>query len=260
MSGINFQTTPFNQKVTILDDAKMSLTADPIEGNKPGRAPKLNFSLRGNYPHIRIRLNNGKTKEEGNIDLAIDLLTFMGITVALEDACRSQQPMTKTFAVKRQGFDRNTKRPTEPYIAALVIVGKDRDGYEFIGIQRGQNANSKNYLTLKFKFLPAEFHPVIDQATGQSLSGPEVSNLIARGYTKLLQSLVPLINANVWDYSTTQEGKWAIKNAGNNQQNTTGYTPQYNNQSSQASAPAAAPQTQSQSSSNDNPFDDDIPW
>lgn len=225
--AINFQKTPFNQNVTILDDNKHCLYGDPIEGNQPGRSPKLFFSLKGNYPHLRIKLNNGQTGKDGNLDLAMDMPSMMALIVALEDATRAKEAMSTCIEVRRQGFDRQTNRPTEPYVYAYVIVGKDRDGCEFIGIQRGKK-DSKGYLALKFQFTAPDFHGIIDMATGQAVSRPRLSNIMARAWIKILSQWLPLIEANIWDYNITQEGKFAIKRAaengvGDNQSRNNGY-------------------------------------
>lgn len=213
--SITLQQTPFNQKVTILNDSKYSLEGDPIEGSKPGRPPRLFFEVHGNYPRIRIRLNNCVQGEQGRLDLALDLIALTSIIEMIEAASKSANPVSYAMEVKKRGFDRQTNKPTEPYTQALIVIGRNTDGRVFFGVQRG-NKNSKNYLKLNFHFLPPEFHPVIDLQTGQPLAASSVSTLIAKAWVRLLTNLVMLINANTWQYSETWEGKQAAKNGGNN--------------------------------------------
>lgn len=274
--SIQFQQTPFNQKVTLLNDNKYALIGDPIEGNQPGKAPKLNFEVRGNYPHIRIKLNNGQKGKDGQIDLALDLLALSSIIVAIEDAVRSREPMSQFIAVKRRGFDRSTNKPTEPYIYALIVVGRDTDGEVFFGVQIG-NKNSKNHQVLKFHFTPPDYHPIVDGQSGELIDTSRLSSIMARAWAKLLENLVPLINANVWDYNTTSEGKWAneraqkeggnnqggYNNGGNNnyQRNNNSYNNNRggNNYGNYDSQPKPVEQAASNAPA-DAGFDDDLPW
>lgn len=266
---IQQQETPFKQKVTILNDSKYSLEGDPIEGTKPGRPPRLFFEVHGNYPRIRIRLNNGQQGEQGRIDLALDLVALSAIIEMIDQAAKSQQPMSNAIEVKKRGFDRQANKPTEPYTQALIVIGRSQEGNVFFGVQRG-NKNSKNYLKLNFHFTPPEFHPVINLQTGQPAERSVVSTLIARAWVRLLSELMFLINAHIWNYNDTWEGKQAAKN-GDNNNGSNGYTSYnrnpapdnnggYGGNSSSGynnSAPAA-------NSYNSNPppanFDDDIPF
>ena len=207
--------TPFKQKVTILNDSKYALEGDPIEGTKPGRPPKLNFEVHGNYPRIRIRLNNGQQGEAGRIDLALDLVALSAIIEMIDQAAKSQQPMSNAIEVKKRGFDRQTNKPTEPYTQALIVIGRSQEGNVFFGVQRG-NKNSKNYLKLNFHFAPPEFHPVINLQTGQPAERSVVSTLIARAWVRILSELMFIVNANLWNYNETWEAKQAAKNGDNN--------------------------------------------
>lgn len=259
------QTTPFNQKVTILNDNKLRLTGEPLEGNEPNRLPWMCFSLVQNYPYIKVNLNNGKQKEEGKFDLALDQVAFQAIISALEDAVRSKEPTMVTIGVKRRGFDRTTNRPSEPYLYATVTVGKDADGCEFIGIQRGKK-ESKNYVSLKFSFTDPEYHPVIETATGQPASRSRVSNLIARGFIRLLNQYMSVLNVLTWKYENTGEGKFALKQQeknGGNQGNQGGYKPQYN-QNNSGGYNGGNNSSYSSSSESDNQanksFDENLPW
>lgn len=259
--SIQFQDAPFNQRVTLLNDAKFRLIGDMLEGNQPGRLPFMQVSLNKNYPQIRVVLNNGKKGDEGSFVLNLDMQTFMGILVALEDATRAKQEMCHLFDVKRQAFDPATRKPKEPYSYAVIAVGKNVDGVEFIGIQRG-NPGGKNFVRVNFFFTAPEFHPILDRTTMQPATRQTVSNLMARGFVKLYTQLLPLINAHTWVYAETAEAKREAKRAQQgqqggygNQQQQQGYQPSYQPQAQPAVAPAApavAPQ--------DNSFEDDIPW
>lgn len=259
--SINFQVTPYGNKTTILEDNKYCLYGDPIEGNAPGKTPKLFFSLRGNYPHIRIKLNNGKQKEEGNVDLPLDLITMMSIVECLNQVANTRDPHTHVVGVKKAWWDKTNNRPGEPFIAAFIYIGRDNDGECFIGVQRGKSKESKDYLKMKFHFTPAEFHPILDAQTQQPLAKPQTSTIMARAWVRLLTQLLPMINANVWDYNITNEGKFALKQAGGNTGNQNGgYT-----QRSSAPAPAAEPGYGEMKAQQSEPkpepsFDEDFPW
>lgn len=270
--SITFQKTPFDQKVTILDDQKYCLFGDPVDGTLPGKQPKLFFSIRGNYPHIRIFLNNGKQGNEGKIDLALDLLAYMCLIQQLEEVALSPTPVTHCVAVKQVRFDKETKKRSEPYVGAIIAVGRNTDGEVFLGVQRGKSPESKNYLRMRFHFAPPDFHPLMDEK-GEVLSRSKVSTIVARAWVRLLTQVIPLVNTHVWDYATTNEGSWAIKkkaeegNGGGNYQggykqrnngsynngnNGGGYNNPPRNEggyNSQPSEPAA-----------DKSFDDDLPW
>lgn len=254
------QVNPFGQKVTILNDVKLRLTGDPVDGNQPGRLPFLFFDMPGNYPRLTAQLNNGKKGDEGRIQFNLDMVAFQMIISSLEDAIRAKQPMSRSIAVKKASFDRQNNRPGEPYVFGYVIVGKDADGCEFIGIQRGSK-DSRNYAKVKFGFTTPEFHPLIDTATGQPASRQEVSSLIARGYVRFLSQAVTFINTALWEYASTAEGKRANKqnNGGDNNQQK-GYGEGYG-QRSQASnnydEGKASTQTYSEPTES---FDDDLPF
>lgn len=255
--SIQIQKTPYNQSVTILNDNKYTLTGDPIEGNKPGRTPRLGFNMRGSYPEIVIRLNNGKTGEEGRISLPIDLIAFNQFIVMLEDAIKSTSPIANIMHVKKAGFDAAARKPIEPYVYAAIVVGRDTDNCVFVSVVRGK-PGSKNHLKLKFHFIEPEFHPLVDASTGERLPRDKVSTMVARAYKKTLEQLLPMVNAHLWDYTRTIEGKMAAKNAGNgnngnnggynNQQSNSGYST--NNSGGSYNAPAEPQQASF----------DDIPW
>ena len=259
------QVTPFNQKVTILNDNKLRLTGEPLEGNEPNRLPWMCFALVQNYPYIKVNLNNGKQKEEAKFDLALDQVAFQAIISAMEDAVRSKEPTMITIGVKLKGFDRATNRPTDPYLYATVTVGKDADGCEFIGIQRGKK-DSKNYVSLKFGFTDPEFHPVIETTTGQPASRQRVSNLIARGFIRLLNHYMTVLNVMTWRYENTGEGKFALKQAeqrgggqGGNGGNS-GYKPQYNQNNSSSNQSSGYSSEQESSNPVTKGFDENLPW
>ena len=277
------QQTPgqYSRNVTLLNDNKLRLHGEPLEGNQPGRLPWMCFELVQNYPYIRVNFNNGKQKEEGSMSLALDQVAFNAILSALEDATRAKEPTMITIAVKRQGFDRQTNKPTEPYIYATVTVGKDADGCEFIGIQRAKPGSNK-YISLKFGFTAPEFHPILDTATGQPTSRQRVSNLIARGFVRLLNQYMTILNAFTWKYENTGEGKYALKraeqqgNGGNNQggyqggsfsNRANGNNGGYNNSGNRAGNVNGASNTSSQSGDQqpskpqeDAGYDENLPW
>lgn len=277
--SIAFQNTPFNQKVTIMDDQKYCLFGDPIEGTLPGKMPKLFFSIRGNYPHIRIFLNNGKSGNDGKIDLALDLLAYMCLVQQLEEVAKATQPVTQCIAIKQTRFDKETKKRSEPYIGAILAVGKNADGEVFLGVQRGKSPESKNYLRMLFHFAPPDFHPLLD-ADGNVLPRSRVSVIVAKAWVRLLTELIPLINVHVWDYATTPEGSWAIKRqaeqGGGNNNNGGGYTSRQNNGGGYNNNNSGGYNNRQENNSYSNnnsggysapaepaaekSFDDDLPW
>lgn len=255
--SIQYQTTPFNQKVTALNDNKFRLYAPtPIEGNQNGRVPTLYVDTKGNNPRMMVRLNNGKQGDEGRIELNLDLPTMTAILIMMEDAIRAKQAMTQAVQVKRGGWDRQANKPRDPWVFATIHVGKDADGLEFIGVQTKQQK-------IAFYFTEAEFHPFIDTATNQPATRQQVSNVLARSWVKMMSILVPMVVAHVWNYDASPEGQRARrdreKNGGNGNNNQGGYSnnngynanrnnggynnnqqqqPQYNPQPAAALAPA----------------------
>lgn len=204
--SIHYQDGHFNQKLTVLNDAKLRLYGDLIEGNQPGRLPFAYFDFRGNNPRLRAILNNGKKGDEGTITLNLDIMVVFSILEAIKEACNSSEPTVRLFEVKKQGFDQATRKPKEPYTYAVIAVGKNTDGVEFIGIQRG-NENRKDFAKCTFYFMPPEFHQILDKTTMQPLPKNKTSNIMARAYASLLTRLMPLIAANVWEYQQTPEAK-----------------------------------------------------
>ena len=260
--SIQFQTTAYNSKVTILNDEKLALTGEPIEGNKPGRTPKLNFVIHGNNARCIVKLNNGKQDDEGRIVFPIDLPTMFNIIVALEDAVKAKEAMGTIIEVKRTGFDRTTNKPTDPYAYGWITIGKDSDGNEFIGVQRGKK-ESKHHVKVKFFFTHPEFHPVLD-SNGQPVSRQRLSNIVARGYIKLLESMIPYINAHVYDFNTTPTGKWMLEQKAKNGNNYSNNNHNRNNDTNDnGGSYNSNNSSNNSSSSNDNPdssFDDDFPF
>ena len=259
--SIQYQQNPFNQKLTMLSDPKYALTGDPIEGNKPGRNPKLFLEMNGNYPRVRVQLNNGQKGDDGRIVLNLDLVAAMSIITALEDATHAKEPCVQLIEVKRRGYDRAANKSTEPYGYAWIAVGKNSDGCEFIGVQRGKK-DSKNYLKLNFNFTHPEFHPILDGSTGQEVTRQKLSNIIARGFVKLWSSLLPIVAANVWDYNTTPDGKWALEQAAKNPRDgQSGGYQQYANNRQRDERPQQSSYTPpAESSSPDASFDDEFPF
>lgn len=255
------QLNPFDQKVTILNDVKLRLVGEPLEGNQAGRLPFLFFDIPGNYPRLTAQLNNGKKGDDGRIQFNLDMMAFQMIISSLEDAIRAKQPMSRSIAVKKSTFDRQANRPGEPYIFGYIIVGKDADGCEFIGIQRG-NKDSRNYAKVKFGFTAPEYHPLIDTATGQPASRQEVSSLIARGYVRFLTHAMTFINTALWEYASTAEGKRTNKqNSGGNQQK--GYGDGYGQRKQAAENNGYGGGGNSSTQTYSEPtegFDDDLPF
>lgn len=215
--SIQYQNTPWGkQKATILNDDKLRLYGDQVEGNQPGRPPIMWIDTWNNYPRMMIDLRNGKDAKERRIELNLDLIAFNMLITMVEKSIRSQEPVLYRFEVKTRGWDRQNNRPGDPYVKASIIVGKDSDGLEFIGIQM----KDKKYA---FRFTEPEYHPVINTQTNQPATRKEVSSLIAIGWVRIMSQLVALVNAHTWSFEETQGAKMhrnqQEKNGGNNQNN-----------------------------------------
>lgn len=264
--SIQYQPTPFQQKVTILNDDKFRLYgSQPVEGNQNGRVPTLHVDTKGNNPRLMVRLNNGKKGDEGRIEMNLDLPTFTALLVMMEDAIRAKQTMSQAIQVKKAGWDRQANKPRDPYLYATIHIGKDADGLEFIGIQQ---KNTK----LGFYFTEPEFHPIVDTATGQQATRQQISSILARAWVKMMTILVPVVTSHVWDYEATPEAKRAKRqqqNGGNNGGNGNGYNNnnsysqnhgynanQQNNYQQQSQQQYSAPQQQQQQA--EPQFDDNF--
>lgn len=260
--SIAFQTTPNNAKVTALSDAKLQLVGDPISGGNPQRPPVLVVDFQQNHPRLRVKLNNGsREQEERQIDLNVDVVVFQTLMESIIEMSNKPDVDSIAIAVKRQAYDRAAKRFSDPYVYGYVIAGKDADGCMYIGIQRGANEQSKNFIRIKFNFIEPEFHPIIDRGTMQPAPRNKVSCIIARGWASYYAKAMPIVHNSIWDYSKTEIGKWEAKKAGENggNNNNGGYNNNRNNNYNngnnnnyqQQSKPAPAA---------DLGMDDDIPW
>lgn len=256
--AIYFQDGEFNQKrLTILNDERLRLIGEQIEGNQPYRLPFFQIRAKAkNMFEFRAVLNNGKKDDEGRIVFDVDLPTVMNFLTCLEDTIRSKEPCCHLIEMKRMGFDRQTRKPTGYYTVGVVAVGRNKDGVEYVGVQRG-NKGSNNYMKVNFFFVEPEAAPLLDASNNlQPLSKVKTSNIIARGMHKLWSYAVMEVAAHNWDYNETQEA-YRARRANKNGNHNGGYN-NNNYRANNNNANASTNNTDNSADSFSSSFEEDI--
>lgn len=186
MADFNGGNYPPRQK-TILDDRKLTLYA-PNPNN--GRA-SLRWAMAGCNPRITVWSGMESDKDNGKSEAKMDLKTFMAFLVILEETIDAAKltPAGEARGVQiAMGFFKDGR---VNHISDLH-VGQDKEGVIYISVV-AKNGNTP----VKFPFVTEEYHNFRHRG-GEEFSKAEASAVMAKGYLKLLQSIVPILSERNW--------------------------------------------------------------
>lgn len=185
----DFQQQP--RQKTILEDRKLTMYAR----NPAGGRSTLKWAVINGNPRITVWSGMEGDKDNGKAEAKMDLKTFMAFTVMLEEACKLAPGETAGGYIE-MGFPRDGKITT----TADLHVGRDKAGLVYISVV-ARNGNT----AIQFPFVTEDFHKFFHRGQEQ-YSAAEVSVVMARGYVRILQALVPQICAATWKEPEPKQG------------------------------------------------------
>jgi hypothetical protein len=172
--------------VNALRDYKLALLADPAEGaiEQNGRTmpPTFKVGVKDNQPYFVVYTNVKDDANKGVIEANMDLYTFGAVMAAVKAAAVDPNFATLIFQNKGYFYGANG-RSEQPGVKSQTVVGRDSDGNVFIAL------TAKNRPNIRFRFLPSEWHNLID-AKGNPVPNTTVSSLYASGYASVIELLV----------------------------------------------------------------------
>lgn len=170
----SFQKPPF----TVFDLQKLRLTGKQWT-QEDRAAPTLMVLVHNGNPRFRIYMNDGQNKSA--IPVAFDPKDFYALLDGIKEIA-NDTAVNKIPIKIRVSFDKGA-RLDKPAISVVVTIGRDTDGFVYIGIQP--------------KGLPQAIFPFIDttfaewySATGEVSPPNIVSSCYARGWARLMEEMV----------------------------------------------------------------------
>lgn len=167
-----------------LDNKKLNLST-PTPGVDKKWA-SLIWGIYANNPRITVYTNDpndtGESNGYGKISANLDLPVFYSLTMLLSKIIDG--PNDQKECIQNKGYTFfNRKRSDEPAVISSLWLGKDKEGVVWISV------TAKNRPIIKFNFAPSSFHHFV-HGDGTPYTAPEISQLFAKGYVRLLEELM----------------------------------------------------------------------
>lgn len=141
--------TPPPRVLSALDEIKLRLTAEPVNGGK-GR-PSLSVRVVKNNIRMTVYTNVEGDAGGGKIEAALDSVNFFVFLKYLDQAIRSKDKFRRNIQNKNFVWTAG-KRADTPTLVSTIVIEKDEEGCVFISIINNLST------PVKFYFLPSSFH------------------------------------------------------------------------------------------------------
>lgn len=225
--------TPPPRVLTALDEIKLRLTAEPVNGGK-GR-PSLSTRLAKNNVRLTVYTNVEGDAGGGKIEAALDSPNFFVFLRYIDMAIKSKEHFHRKIENKNYTWS-GGKRSDHPSVTSTIIVEREEDGSIFISIVNNMAT------PVKFYFLPSTFHTYKNK-DGQ-VNRAEITQIYASAWIDLLARLTPHVLADNYipPEPKNNDFKGGNRNNGGGQNQGGGYNNQQRN------------------SGNSNAFGDDGNW
>jgi hypothetical protein len=180
-----FSDKPARAK-TPLDNNKLQLYAM----NDEGKSARLLWSIINNNPRITVYTNmstdSGEEKNFGRISANLDMPVFMTVLELLNNV--GSLPNGEKYVMENKGYTYvGGRRSDNPTKVSELWIGKDAEGVVWLSVV------AEGRPKIKFELLLPSFHTLMSASTGQPLGKAKVSEIVAKGYVRLLTQLVPVI-------------------------------------------------------------------
>lgn len=167
------------RKKHILDDRKMTLTAEGVNG---GTRPTLRITVVGNNPRFIVYTNVPNDKDNGKIQAELDGHAFYTVLQALQLVIDGKHDR---LIMENKNFSWfGGKKSDAPSVQSKIVVGKDKDGCLYMSVLSKDQERPK----IKFIFGLSWFHELIGP------NGPvppaEISVLAAKAWMEMAGELV----------------------------------------------------------------------
>jgi hypothetical protein len=184
-------------------------------------------------------------KDKGKAEAKMDMKTFMAFLVVLERAVNA--PNGESF---NTGIEMGFPRDGKITITADLKIYRDKNGVVGISVV-SRNGNS----AILFPFTTEDFHR-FQHKGGESYSEADISQVMALGYVRLLNVLVPQLCKETWKEPEPRQGGQGGYNNNRGGQGG-GYN---NNRNGGGGYNGGGGQRQAPAEDSAAGGDDDIPW
>jgi hypothetical protein len=131
----------------------------------------------------------GEEKNFGRISANLDMPVFMTVLELLNRV--ETLPNGEKYVMENNGFTYlGGRRSDKPSKVSELWIGKDAEGVIWLSVVADGRPK------VKFELLLPSFHTLMSASTGQPLGKAKVSEIVAKGYVRLLTQLVPIIYNN----------------------------------------------------------------
>lgn len=208
---------PTRKKIA-LDNRKLTLSV-PCPSAQ-GKYSTLAWRLVSNNPRIDVYTNdpqdNTAKNNNGKISAAMDAPTFSAFVQLLKETISSAVPVKYKIENKNFIFP-GGKRSEKPVIVSELVLIKDDEGVIWLSVLSSDKERPK----IKFPLINNEYHNFFKEG-GVKFSKGEASQLYARGYVNLIESMMNHLLITEWvepEIKKKPEGGGYKNNNQNNSQN-----------------------------------------
>jgi hypothetical protein len=185
MAGNNSGFQPPPRVKNALDNRKLNLSS-PCPTN-PGKKSNLIWGLYEGNPRLTVYIGDN---EGSKVSAALDLPVFQAFLALLESA-PSKEPGWKNCIENKNFTWYGGKRSEAAEVVSELWVGKDKEGQIWISV------TDKKAPKVQFFFSEPEFHH-FKHGDGTSFTKAETSELFAKGYISILNSVVNSLFVTSW--------------------------------------------------------------
>lgn len=229
MSEQNQQPKAPAFKPNASDDINKALrSANPVyDGARPAI---LRWTVYRNQPRIVVWTNNPNDNKE-RVTCTMSFPDAYSLLYAMEELYRKGEENLIQMECFNFDYDEQTgERSEKATKQATVVVGVDRDGYEYIGVVK---ASDSAQVPIKFYYRPNNYQRLVDKS-GQELDKFKVSKIYALGYVEMWRQLLAAVDASGYEKITYANNYQSNPNGNGYQKkqynNNNGYQKkQYNN-------------------------------
>lgn len=198
------QQSQYPQRVkTILDDAKLRLSADPLPGGQGRPSFSIYYSGTSN-PRIDVYTNMPNDKDNGRIRGDLDLPTFFDFLELIRELASSDAIPEQPYVIENmtKPWDKANNRPgKEMVVATRLIAGKDDKGRIYVALTSFDKERPK----IRFYFGTGFFHS-LGLPNGVKLSDDRVSRIKALSFVNMMGPLMANVAARDWKPKEDKKG------------------------------------------------------
>ena len=174
------KTTYPKTERSVIQDPKLKM----YQKNRQGKWATLNWSYgNNNNPIINVYTGLDEDRDKDAISARFDNLQFTALITMLEDAIRFKPTEQNPEFMESTECKTPRKGTSDVFRAALVKVGKNKEGVVWIMVSVHGRED------IVFYFTNGKFYDFLSKS-GDRKSDAEVSVRMARSYVKLLESIL----------------------------------------------------------------------